>query len=126
MNANKFPNIYTSYYAAIRKFTKNREYIFISISSSTPEWFNGDKYTILAPEWSLVNLYKSGKINKEEYKLSYLSLLNKRNINPITIINNLKYNSVLLCYEKTGDFCHRRILADWLNEQTGIIIPELK
>ena len=30
----------------------------------------------------------------------------------------------LLCYEKPGDFCHRRLLADWMLETTGLEIPE--
>ena len=30
----------------------------------------------------------------------------------------------LCCFEKPGDFCHRHILAKWLNEQTGIEVSE--
>ena len=25
-------------------------------------------------------------------------------------------NIILLCYEKTGTFCHRHLVADWLNQ----------
>ena len=32
----------------------------------------------------------------------------------------------LLCYEKPGDFCHRRIVAEWLEKGTGVVVPELK
>ena len=28
----------------------------------------------------------------------------------------LEHNCILICYEKTGDFCHRHILANWLNK----------
>ncbi len=32
---------------------------------------------------------------------------------------------VLLCFEKPGVFCHRRVFADWWTEQTGQHVPEL-
>lgn len=35
---------------------------------------------------------------------------------------------VLLCYEdvhKPGEWCHRRIFAEWYEEQTGDAVPEL-
>jgi NAD(P)-dependent dehydrogenase (short-subunit alcohol dehydrogenase family) len=33
----------------------------------------------------------------------------------------------LLCFEDVtkGEFCHRRLLAGWLTEQTGLVVPEL-
>jgi hypothetical protein len=31
----------------------------------------------------------------------------------------------LLCYEKAGDFCHRRLVAEWLSVANNIVIPEL-
>ena len=33
--------------------------------------------------------------------------------------------TVLLCWEKPGDFCHRRLVADWLEKAIGIKISEL-
>lgn len=36
---------------------------------------------------------------------------------------------VLLCFEdiaKPGVWCHRRLLAEWLIEQTGLDVPELR
>ena len=33
---------------------------------------------------------------------------------------------VLLCYEKAGEPCHRRIFAAWWEEQTGECVPELE
>jgi hypothetical protein len=32
---------------------------------------------------------------------------------------------VLLCWCAPGEFCHRRICADWYLEKTGQEIPEL-
>jgi uncharacterized protein (DUF488 family) len=33
---------------------------------------------------------------------------------------------VLLCFERPGQFCHRRVLAEWIEEQTGQVVPELE
>ncbi|CAA9430873.1 hypothetical protein AVDCRST_MAG82-2099 [uncultured Rubrobacteraceae bacterium] len=36
---------------------------------------------------------------------------------------------VLLCWERLadpGEWCHRRLLADWLHTQTEIVVPELE
>ena len=32
---------------------------------------------------------------------------------------------ILLCYEEPGEFCHRRLVADYLELMTGIYIPEI-
>jgi len=33
---------------------------------------------------------------------------------------------VLLCFEPAGVLCHRRVLARWLEEQTGQEVPEIR
>lgn len=30
----------------------------------------------------------------------------------------------LVCYEKPGEFCHRRIVAEWLKKAAGIPVEE--
>jgi len=31
---------------------------------------------------------------------------------------------VLLCFEAPGKFCHRRLLAEWVEQRTGLLVPE--
>jgi uncharacterized protein (DUF488 family) len=38
--------------------------------------------------------------------------------------NNGKKNLVLLCYEKPGEICHRRFIAEWLENGASISVPE--
>ena len=38
---------------------------------------------------------------------------------------NGKKPLVLLCWCSPGEFCHRRIWADWYLEKTGQEVPEL-
>lgn len=35
-------------------------------------------------------------------------------------------NIIFLCHEPVGEFCHRRVLADYIELQTGVYIPEVK
>ena len=34
-------------------------------------------------------------------------------------------NIILLCHEPNGEFCHRRVLADYIELETGMYIPEV-
>lgn len=37
----------------------------------------------------------------------------------------IPFNIYLVCYEKPGDFCHRHLVASWMN-QMGIKVKEWK
>ena len=66
---------------------------------------------------------------KEFYKLRLM------NLNHFIFLNTLneKFGNeiILLCHELPNSelnkehFCHRRLLADWIELETGIIIPEI-
>lgn len=72
----------------------------------------------LAPTWELVNSYKLGKINEKEYKIIYTELLDERwDLLFNKDINNLKKNLILVCYCKAGEFCHRYIAAEFLQNK---------
>lgn len=34
------------------------------------------------------------------------------------------HEPLLACFEKPGEFCHRRLLADFLGQEIGLIVPE--
>ena len=67
----------------------------------------------LAPTEEILKKYKSKIINWEIYADEYIKLLNSRNVtdklNRDEIINN-----VFLCSEHQPEFCHRRLLAEYL------------
>ena len=78
------------------------------------------------------NLSEDELINwyiKEFYDLRLKDL----NPNELMDILNQKFGEdiILLCHELPGleinkaHFCHRRLLADWIELETGIVIPEL-
>ena len=63
------------------------------------------------------------KIDAEEYK-KYLNTLDKEEIRDDFDSPHNCNNTILLCYEKSGDFCHRHVLADWLEENFEYKVEE--
>lgn len=74
----------------------------------------------LAPTNDLLKSYKKKEIKWEEYENEYISLLNDRDI-----LNQFNHsileNACLLCSEPKPDQCHRRLLAEYLEEKIGNI-----
>lgn len=114
----------TSYFFS-NKLTKDMN--LVSIAGLSPKEFREKfpdmkHYNDLKPPKELVLGYKSGKISKKDYKRIYLEQLNK--LDPFKVYNELK-NSVILCWEKPNEFCHRHIISEWISNNTGIKIEEL-
>ncbi len=111
----------TSYFA---KYKGNNG---ISIALSTPKWFSGRQYKELNPSWNLLKGYKNDTISQEEYVQVYNEQLSK--LDPKQVYQDLHYwvdeEPVLLCYEKSGQFCHRHLVAKWLEENLNIEIKEI-
>jgi len=45
-------------------------------------------------------------------------------LNPVHVADDLE-GKVLLCWELPGQFCHRRLVAEWLEKNLLIEVPEL-
>jgi hypothetical protein len=106
-------NIQTSYFA------KYRGVDGISISKGTPDWFKGQTYQPLCPPWWLI---KSDLPEKEWAEKYHAVILSK--LNAATVARELN-NKVLLCWEKPEEFCHRRVVAQWLEKELNITVPEI-
>ena len=65
---------------------------------------------------------------EDEYIRSYYETRLK-DLNVIELLyeleNRFGNNIILLCHEDIEEFCHRRLLADYIELQTGIYIPEV-
>ncbi len=112
----------TSYFARVDSIDNP-----LSISGKSPDWYLGPEFKTLAPKWSFFNDYKKGNIGEAEYTEQYKELvlaeLDAKQIYD-SIITQFGDGVVLLCYEKPGDFCHRRIVARWFEDELGVIVPE--
>ena len=122
--------IYTSYYANYRKF---KGMFRVSISRTAPSNSYDLQLTKLAPTAKLLQNHKSNFITNEEYTSVYNSqLLGLENdgyiakfVKALSNLQELHEDVVLLCYEKTGKFCHRHLLAEYLNSNYDTDIREL-
>ncbi len=75
----------------------------------------------LAPDEALLSKYRKDK-NWVEYEVNFKSLMDSRNAKKI--LNDLKLDtkvSCLLCSEDKADKCHRRLVAEMINEGFEII-----
>lgn len=113
-------NIYTGNFANVKKY-KEAGLMCISIARFN-KYFRGSVLVDLAPPPAMIHLPEetyTPKFKREVIgKLDPKAIWNK--------IHSVSYGQdvILLCYEKAGDFCHRRLVADWLEERLGIKVEE--
>lgn len=123
-------NIYTSYFGNLKKIPE--DIIPISISLYSPKYFNGQSYILVAPTKEILTDWKNGKQDDEAkghyiraYKFQVLRKLNAKKVfDELKTLSNGK-DIVLLCYEKPNDFCHRHLLAEYLEKELNIEIKEI-
>jgi len=106
--------MFTSYFW---RFHRKDDPHLVSIARKTPEWFQGRRYTGLAPRSNML------KMGEEEYRRKYQFILDR--LNPRRVYEDLGEEAVLLCWEQPGEFCHRLLVAAWLEEALGVTVPEL-
>lgn len=123
--------IYTSYYSMIKNLPK--DIVPVAISSRIPVWYKGSVCKLLQPAQSLedsyqenrdVNLYTNAYISVVLDKLMLCEVL--MNLQQCMLARNREAQGVcLVCFEKGDAFCHRHLVAKWLNS-FGYICEEYK
>ena len=118
--------IYTGYFAKLKHY-KALNLLPISICGKCPNWYDGLEFKFFAPKYSFFKEWKDGLITNEQYvekfKLEILNQLDKQQIyNYLTFFNQ---DIILLCYEKSTDFCHRHIVSEWIRNELGLNCEEL-
>ena len=107
--------IYTGYYARLKDYEK-AGLTPVSIAGKAPEFYKGLQFKKFAPTWEIFSRWKSGEIDNfqytDEFNSKVLDKLDKEEVKDF--LNSFETDIVLLCYEKSGDFCHRHIVADWI------------
>ena len=127
----------TSYYAKFSHLPKEEKdrYMPVLISSSLPKWFLDREefyieYKTLAPSSDNVFKLKNNNMSQEDFANAYIDKLKEVELNQILedmydFEGITETEIVLLCYEKSTDFCHRHILREYLNENFNTNITEL-
>jgi hypothetical protein len=78
---------------------------------------NSQSHDQLAPTWPML------KMSSEDYKVHFDKILD--GLDPRKVLSELPDGAVLLCWERPFDCCHRRRVAEWLEEACGIEVTEL-
>ncbi len=89
----------------------------VSIARYAPRWYSGRRYLALAPTRQML------KMGEDDYRVAYQEILER--LDPRKVYEDLGPDAVLLCWEKPGEFCHRRLVAEWLEIHLGIKVPEV-
>lgn len=110
--------IYTTYFANVKNLPSN--IIPISIAGKAPDEWSGLQYRKLAPKWSFFSVWKETHDNEYYIKCfneQVLSQLNpqKTAYELLITTSGAKPHICLVCYERPEEFCHRHLVADWLN-----------
>ena len=117
----------TGYFKQIIDVQKNA-FISISLYPSNNEFVNYE-YKSLAPNWKLHENLKSKKISEDQFISAYKEQLNSMNPNIVyddlnTLVSGLE--PILMTDGSKKKFCHRHLVAEWLENELGIIIEEYK
>jgi len=107
---------------------KNNGFISISLYPSKNE-FVKHEYKSLAPNWKLFENLKSKNITQEKFIEEFMEQLNSLNAN--TVIDDLKslvigFEPILMTNGNKKKFCHRHLVALWLQNQLNIQVEEYK
>jgi len=68
---------------------------------------------IMAPTKQLLNDYKKGSINWQQYETQFKSIIAQRQIDKHITPQDMNM-ACFLCSEATADNCHRRLVAEYL------------
>ena len=131
--------IYTTYFAQLKNLPQN---VFpISICGKAPEWYKGAQYKKLAPKYGFFMEWKQNHDN--DYYISHFNSEVLDTLTPAVVLNELQlklpedvrakmdtpvqinndWHIALVCYEKSKDFCHRHLVAKWL-QSNGVQCKE--
>lgn len=100
----------------------------VSIAVGKPSYVTIHKeLRSLAPPWILLNAYRNGEITEAQYTEVFSEQLLK--LNPKTILDELELIAsddelVIMCHCGSKSFCHRHLVAEWLQSNMHVEIEE--
>lgn len=120
-------NVFTSCFKFAKGLDSSRFFV-VSISRFPPRWFRGCRCYEFAPSASLLKRFKGGLSQCQydvEYRRDVLESVDVHRVFEGLARLACGRDIVLCCFEPAGDFCHRRLLARYVQERWGYPIKEL-
>src|SRR5262249_17480713 len=90
----------------------------VAISRGIPRWYKGRRELRLAPERHMLRVPEA---EFDAYFLNRLAALDPRQLGAELTAGG---PVCLLCWEKPGEPCHRRTVAEWFERHLGVAVPE--
>ena len=92
--------------------------------------FNGKALPQLAPKRNFWNIWYNqiGKVSEEENTKYYIEQYYRQVLSNRDIMQIIKDENdpILLCFEDSSQFCHRHILAEYINIKYGLEVHEIE
>ncbi len=104
--------------------------ISISFDRGKDADFHGRCYSKLAPIRTFWRIWKQNRgiiperENNQYYVKCYFDQV-LSHLDPQTVLQELGDDPILLCYEKGQEFCHRHIVAEWLEMTLHVEVKEI-
>ncbi len=116
--------IYTSYFGRLKELNSNGLHT-VGIAVRPPAFYKGSNMPFFAPRVDMLRM-KEAEYNAEFKKI--LSRLDPKIVKDTfeMMHRNFKKDIVLLCFEKDWNECHRKMVAEWLNEKLGWDVKEFQ
>lgn len=113
-----------------QQFNDNYRAVSISGDRGKEAKYSGECYPELAPKMSFWRIWKDniGIVPPKENNLFYITEYYKQVLSKLDsqeVYDELD-GSILLCYEKPENFCHRQIVAAWFELLLDIEVPDVK
>lgn len=96
----------------------------VCIAIRAPKGVECKCYPALAPKNWFLRKFKED-LNEDFYTARYTELVLDK-LDPKEVYKDLGPDAVLLCWEGSGKFCHRHIVARWLEKHLNITIKEVE
>jgi hypothetical protein len=95
----------------------------VGIAGRAPDWYTGRQYKRLAPKfwiWSDYQKDHDASLYTERFYEHVLGVLD-----PASVVTDIGPGAILCCWEPAGLFCHRRLVAAWIEQHTGEPVPDI-
>ena len=103
-------------------------FISISLYPSKNEFVKYE-YKSLAPNWKLIENLNKKKITEHQFIKSYEDQLDSLSADKVyeDLVNLVSgFEPIIMTSISKKKFCHRHLVAEWLENELGIIIEEYK
>ena len=116
--------VYTSYFGNSAKLSKAGVMV-VGITLYPPKWFYGPNLREVAPTQAIFAISNApDEVYNPRFRREVLSKVDPHEF--YRKLQNLSQGKdvALCCYEKPDDKCHRFLVAEWLETNLGIEVPE--